>query len=1025
MGSKFDVYVRYNTFKNIKNALYGYEQVISNWNQGDNSECYFQYNNIYPSSSAENLVELRGGYDDASIIATYNYWGSTDVDKISDYIFDENDDYSCAGEIKYLPILSEPYGDDILSSDDEQETPTQPNSTVSQETTSAPEMTIPSEKKKVYFKNTFGWNSVSAYIWDDETNTNNGWPGVPMNYVGSGDYWYIYANVGNCIIFTNGDDLQTYDAVIPAGSKNCAYDSGYEDMTGFGDYWPVVNWCEYGSYIDTTEAPTTSYYDPYYTEAPTTSYYDPYESEPVEKPTVPATDAPALNDYPESAHPYSAYTDKTWEIYREGATEIKVTFSRDTFVENMYDTIVISDSKGFLVGEYTGNALAGKTVTVDGDKVEIRLQTDSSGQYYGFKVTDVKAEYAEPTEATELTYSTVPEISTAPIIPVTTTAAADVSNTAFRKLANWIKANGISDSSTGRYIATIFSDSTQSMYSTYAMFDPAEDTISLMCANSDASIAYMVMLFDNNDKFAYSAAASSFGYSIGGSEIKANFTSESETITYEKLTNIGKMTDNAVVTTAATGLVLGLLQYDIGNDKLGIGVSVQDLGFINFYGNVPVTTTASVTEATVTTEEIPEELVVSDEPDVDKDSVEGIIIGYIGDTDANDKVNVRDATNVQKHMAKLISLSEKSLVLADADDNGKVNIKDATCIQKYIANISVKSKLKHLVYITGTHKHSYVDTVVAPKCEKGGYTLHSCICGDETRDSETSAIGHDYKSTKVAATCTERGYTKHTCSNCQDMYKDNYTDTVAHSYTSTVTKATCKEGGYTTYTCKNCNHQYKDNYTGKTDHSYTSKVTKPTCSKEGYTTYTCTVCSYSYTGSRTAATGVHNYNSSGKCKDCGYKKPSAPVTTSAFDKYVSWIKKNGSYDDGWYEFYLEIDSQSTVGVAYDVAEDYIAFIDISYYSSGRHITTTVIYRDSDAVGVAVNAPNYSISGYAFKSTTTKTSSATLSEYPSAVGKSTAQKLLSASLRVTLDGQKIILALYQPGFDLYDLGFKKY
>ena len=94
VGSKFDVYVRYNTFKNIKNALFGYEQVISNWHQDDNSECYLQYNNIYPSSNAENLVGIKagGGYNYASIIATYNYWGTTDANKVSDYIFDENDD---------------------------------------------------------------------------------------------------------------------------------------------------------------------------------------------------------------------------------------------------------------------------------------------------------------------------------------------------------------------------------------------------------------------------------------------------------------------------------------------------------------------------------------------------------------------------------------------------------------------------------------------------------------------------------------------------------------------------------------------------------------------------------------------------------------------------------------------------------------------------------------------------------------------------------------------------------------------
>lgn len=58
-----------------------------------------------------------------------------------------------------------------------------------------------------------------------------------------------------------------------------------------------------------------------------------------------------------------------------------------------------------------------------------------------------------------------------------------------------------------------------------------------------------------------------------------------------------------------------------------------------------------------------------------------------GDADGNGKVNINDATAVQKHVAKLITLTGDKLKAADADGNGVVNINDATIIQKYVAKL--------------------------------------------------------------------------------------------------------------------------------------------------------------------------------------------------------------------------------------------------------------------------------------------------------------------------------------------------
>ncbi len=59
----------------------------------------------------------------------------------------------------------------------------------------------------------------------------------------------------------------------------------------------------------------------------------------------------------------------------------------------------------------------------------------------------------------------------------------------------------------------------------------------------------------------------------------------------------------------------------------------------------------------------------------------------LGDVNLDGKVNIKDATAIQKHLAKITALADDSLKVADVNADKKVNIKDSTEIQKYIANI--------------------------------------------------------------------------------------------------------------------------------------------------------------------------------------------------------------------------------------------------------------------------------------------------------------------------------------------------
>ncbi len=69
----------------------------------------------------------------------------------------------------------------------------------------------------------------------------------------------------------------------------------------------------------------------------------------------------------------------------------------------------------------------------------------------------------------------------------------------------------------------------------------------------------------------------------------------------------------------------------------------------------------------------------------------------LGDVDNNGKVNVKDATLIQKYVAKISDLSQRDLLSADVNADSKVNIKDATAIQKFIAKIENPHNIGHWI----------------------------------------------------------------------------------------------------------------------------------------------------------------------------------------------------------------------------------------------------------------------------------------------------------------------------------------
>lgn len=71
------------------------------------------------------------------------------------------------------------------------------------------------------------------------------------------------------------------------------------------------------------------------------------------------------------------------------------------------------------------------------------------------------------------------------------------------------------------------------------------------------------------------------------------------------------------------------------------------------------------------------------------------VYGKLGDADGNGKVDIKDATAIQKALAgiRVVCYGDR----ADVDDSGEMNIKDATAIQKYLASIETGYPIGELI----------------------------------------------------------------------------------------------------------------------------------------------------------------------------------------------------------------------------------------------------------------------------------------------------------------------------------------
>ena len=92
----------------------------------------------------------------------------------------------------------------------------------------------------------------------------------------------------------------------------------------------------------------------------------------------------------QSKHPCDEYSDITYIYTDKNCKNLKIRFSENTEFDYYDGCFTVYDGDNNQIAEYTGTELAGNYVVVPGNTVMLRLTSDFSNNYYGFKVESVE-----------------------------------------------------------------------------------------------------------------------------------------------------------------------------------------------------------------------------------------------------------------------------------------------------------------------------------------------------------------------------------------------------------------------------------------------------------------------------------------------------------------------------------------------------------------------------------------------------------------------------------------------------------
>ncbi len=204
-------------------------------------------------------------------------------------------------------------------------------------------------------------------------------------------------------------------------------------------------------------------------------------------------------------------------------------------------------------------------------------------------------------------------------------------------------------------------------------------------------------------------------------------------------------------------------------------------------------------------------------------------------------------------------------------------------------------------------------------CTQDGYKVYEATFNTTGLTSQTKKVitaemtGHSYTTTTVAPTCEKGGYTLHTCQNggCKDEYKDNYVDALGHGYSVTYTPNYDEATGILTSVtaqavCKNDKAHVISETVSVNDTAFQKAVTQAAaCEKEELSTVivkfeSSVLGTYTQAKVKTADKKGHTWyldHEDTWCTTCDYQKFTRQLTFK-YDEENDWYTVSGltSYD---------------------------------------------------------------------------------------------------------------------------------
>ena len=237
------------------------------------------------------------------------------------------------------------------------------------------------------------------------------------------------------------------------------------------------------------------------------------------------------------------------------------------------------------------------------------------------------------------------------------------------------------------------------------------------------------------------------------------------------------------------------------------------------------------------------------------------------------------------------------------------NTNDSAALANKVADgyHSIKNDNSYVV-----SKHVYESNVTNPTCEAGGYTTHTCVCGDTYVDSYTDALDHSFTNyvSNEDATCTEDGTKTAKCDRCD--VKDTVTDegsALDHSFTNYASNkdATCTEDGTKTAKCDRCEETKTITDEGSAlDHSFTNYVSdeNATCTEDGTKTAKCDRCEETKTIADEGSALDHSFtnyvsNEDATCTEDGTKTAKCDRCEETDTVTDEGTKLDHSYGEDW------------------------------------------------------------------------------------------------------------------------------